>query len=38
MYVGRTKAMISFAVTAELICAFVFANAKNGLSHDAAHI
>ena len=37
MYVGKTKAMISFAVTA-LICAFVFANAKNGLSHDAAHI
>ena len=27
MRVAKTKALISFAVTAKLICAFVFANA-----------
>ena len=32
----KTKALISFAVTAKLICAFVFANAKCWFSHDAA--
>ena len=30
--------MISFAVTAKLICDFVFACAKIRFSHDAAHI
>ena len=29
---------ISFAVTAKLICVFVFAYAKSRFSHDAAHI
>ena len=30
--------LISFAVTAKLICIFVFAYAKSRFSHDAAHI
>ena len=34
--VARTKALISFAVTAKLICIFVFAYAKIRVSHDAA--
>ena len=34
----KTKALISFAVTAKLICVFVFAYAKSRFSHDAAHI
>ena len=33
----KTKALISFAVTAKLICAFVFAYAKCCFSHDAAN-
>ena len=33
----KTKALISFAVTAKLICAFVFAYAKGRFSHDKAH-
>ena len=33
-----TKALISFAVTAKLICAFVFAYAKSRFSHDVAHL
>ena len=40
MYVAKTKALISFAVTAnpaKLICAFVFAYAKCWFSLDAAH-
>ena len=32
----KTKALISFAVTAKLICVFVFAYAKCWFSHDAA--
>ena len=28
MYVAKTKALISFAVTAKLICVFIFAYAK----------
>ena len=36
--VAKTKALISFAVTAKLICVFVFAYAKTRFSHDAAHI
>ena len=35
--VAKTKAMISFAVTAKLICVFVFANADCWFSHVAAH-
>ena len=33
---AKTKALISFAVTAKLICVFVFAYAKRWFSHDAA--
>ena len=36
--VVKTKALISCAVTAQLICAFVFAQAEIYFSHDAAHI
>ena len=36
--VAKTKALISFAFTAKLICVFVFAYAKRWFSHDAAHI
>ena len=38
MHVAKTKALISFAVTAKLICAFVFAYANCLFSHGAAHI
>ena len=34
----KTKALISFVVTAKLICVFVFAYAKSRFSHDAAHM
>ena len=40
-YVAKTKALISFAevaVTAKLICVFVFAYAKSRFSHDTAHL
>ena len=36
MRVAKTKALISFRVTAKLICVFVFAYAKCGFSHDMA--
>ena len=36
--VAKTKALISFAVTAKLICVFVFAYTKTRFSHDEAHI
>ena len=36
--VGKTKALISYAVTAKLICVFVFAYAKSRFSHNEAHI
>ena len=36
--VAKTKALISFAVTAKLICAFVFAYADCWFSHGAANI
>ena len=36
--VVKTKALISFAVTAKLICAFVFAYADCWFSHEAAHL
>ena len=38
IYVAKTKALISFGVTAKLICVFVFAYAKGRFSHDAAHM
>ena len=38
IYVAKTKALISFAVTAKLICVFVFAYAKRWFSHDKALI
>ena len=38
MYVAKTKALISFAATAKLICVFVFAYAKCWFSHDAAQM
>ena len=38
IHVAKTKPLISFAVTAKLICVFVFAHVKNLFSHDAAHI
>ena len=36
--VANTKALISFAVTAKLICVFVFAYAKSRFSHDEAQL
>ena len=36
--VSKTKALISFAVTAKLICVFVFAYAKSWISHNEAQI
>ena len=36
IHVAKTKAMISFTVTAKLICVLVFANAKHWFSHDGA--
>ena len=38
IYKAKTKALISLAVTAKLICGFVFALAKSRFSHDAAQI
>ena len=35
--VEKTKELISFAVTAKLICVFVFAYAKSRFFHDEAH-
>ena len=37
MYVAKKKVLISFAVTAKLICVFIFAYAESPFSHDAAH-
>ena len=36
--VAKTKALISFAVSAKLICVFVFAYADCWFSHEAAHM
>ena len=36
--VAKTQTLISFAVTAKLICVFVFAYADCWFSHEAAHI
>ena len=38
IYVAKTKALINFAVTAKLICVFVFAYAKIPFSHDVANM
>ena len=38
MYVAKTKALISFAVTAKMICVFVFAYVKCWFSHGAAQL
>ena len=38
IHVAKTKALISFAVTAKLICTFVFACADCWFSHAVAHI
>ena len=38
MYVAKTRALISFAVTAKLICVFVFAYAKSRISHNEAQM
>ena len=38
IYVANTKTLISCTVTAQLICAFVFAYAKIRFSHNEAHI
>ena len=38
IHVAKTKALISFAVSAKLICIFVFAYAKRWFSHDVAHL
>ena len=34
----KTKALVSFAVTAKLICVFVYAYAQDWFSHDVAHL
>ena len=36
--VAKTKALISFTITAKLICVFVFACAKSRFSHNDAHL
>ena len=38
MYVEKTKALISCAVTAQLICTFVFTYAKRRFTHKAAQM
>ena len=38
MRVAKTKALISFAVTAKLICVFVFAYADCLFTHEAAQL
>ena len=38
IHVAKTKALISFAVTAKLICVFVFAYADCWFSHAAAQL
>ena len=38
IHVVKTEALISFAVTAKLICSFVFAYADCWFSHDIVHI
>ena len=38
IYVAKTKSLISFEVTAKLICVFVFRICKTLFSHHAAYI
>ena len=38
MPVAKTKSLISCAVTAQLICVFVFASAKHWFSHDVTQM
>ena len=38
IHVAKTKALISCAVTAQLICVFVFLSAKSRFSHNEAHM
>ena len=38
IYVAKTKAQISCAVSAQLICTFVFADAKRRFSHDPTQL
>ena len=38
MCVAKTKALISFVLTAKLICAFVFTYENCWISHEAAQI
>ena len=38
IFVAKTKVLIGCAVTAQLICTFVFAFAKNRFSHVTAYI
>ena len=38
IHVAKTKALICFAVSAKLICAFGFAYAECWFSHDAVHL
>ena len=38
IYVANTKALISCAVTAQLICVFFLAYAKSRFSHNEAHL
>ena len=38
IHAGKSKALISFAVTAKLICAFVFTYVDCWFSHAAAHL
>ena len=35
--IAKTKAPISFALTAKMICVYVFAYAKSRFSHNEAH-
>ena len=37
-HTAKTKALISCAVTAQLICVFVFAYAKSLFAHEAVHL
>ena len=38
IFVAKTKELISCRVTAQLLCAFVFAYAKHRFSHDEAQL
>ena len=38
IYIAKTKVLISCAVTAQLICNFVFAYAKRMLTHDVVQL